>query len=108
MNPGGIRADLDSGPITHGEAFGVQPFNGIVTTKTLTGAQIKTVLEQQFAINSLANPGAVGATARQNLSSSKCPMASRARGPRRRRWQQGQRHPPNGTPIDPLAPTASR
>ena len=52
------------GPVTHGEAFSVQPFSNIVTTKTMTGAQIETVLEQQFTVNSLANPGAVGATLR--------------------------------------------
>jgi len=48
MNPGGIRANLDAGVITHGEAFSVQPFSNIVTTKTFTGAQIETILEQQF------------------------------------------------------------
>ena len=63
MNPGGIRANLD-GEVTHGEAFSVQPFSNIVTTKTMTGAQIKIVLEQQFTLNSLANPGAVGSTLR--------------------------------------------
>ena len=63
MNPGGIRSNLE-GEITHGEAFAVQPFSNIVTTKTMTGAQIKTVLEQQFTVNSLSNPGAVGATLR--------------------------------------------
>ena len=63
MNPGGIRSNLE-GEITHGEAFAVQPFSNIVTTKTMTGAQIKTVLEQQFTVNSLASPGAVGSTLR--------------------------------------------
>ncbi len=48
MNPGGIRANLDAGTITHGEAFSVQPFSNIVTTKTFTGAQIETILERQF------------------------------------------------------------
>ncbi len=56
MNPGGIRADLiygnsaggePPGQVTYGEAFTVQPFNNLVTTQTFTGAQIKTVLEQQ-------------------------------------------------------------
>ena len=51
MNPGGIRANFDAGPITHGEAFAVQPFSNIVTTMTLTGAQIDTVLEQQFTVS---------------------------------------------------------
>ena len=63
MNPGGIRANLE-GQVTHGEAFSVQPFSNIVTTKTMTGAQIKIVLEQQFSLNSLANPSAVGTTPR--------------------------------------------
>ena len=58
MNPGGIRADLvyaqlaggeAPGQVTYGEAFTVQPFNNLVTTQTFTGAQIKAVLEQQFA-----------------------------------------------------------
>ncbi|SNY51729.1 bifunctional metallophosphatase/5'-nucleotidase [Paractinoplanes atraurantiacus] len=58
MNPGGIRADFDAeassggeanGQVTYGEAFTVQPFNNLVVTQTFTGAQIKTVLEQQFA-----------------------------------------------------------
>jgi 5'-nucleotidase len=57
MNPGGIRANLDAGDITHGEAFSVQPFSNIVTTLTLTGAQIDTLLEQQFSINSGSNAG---------------------------------------------------
>jgi 5'-nucleotidase len=58
MNPGGIRSDFlaaaspggeSAGEITYGEAFTVQPFNNLVVTQTLTGAQIKEVLEQQFA-----------------------------------------------------------
>jgi 5'-nucleotidase len=58
MNPGGIRADLSyafspggeqPGQVTYGEAFTVQPFNNLVVTRTYTGAQVKEVLEQQFA-----------------------------------------------------------
>ncbi len=48
MNPGGIRNSLDAGPVTYGEAFAVQPFNNYLVTLTLTGAQIKTLLAQQF------------------------------------------------------------
>ena len=46
-NPGGIRADLDAGPVTYGEAFSVQPFANILQTITLTGTQLDAVLEQQ-------------------------------------------------------------
>ncbi len=57
QNPGGIRADLlfaqisggeASGQVTYGEAFTVQPFGNSLVTLTLTGAQLKTALEQQF------------------------------------------------------------
>lgn len=58
MNPGGIRADLSyvgspagegDGNVTYGEMFTVQPFGNSLVTMTLTGAQIDTLLEQQFA-----------------------------------------------------------
>ena len=57
MNPGGIRADLTypsspagegDGNVTYGEAFTVQPFGNSLVTMSLTGAQIDTLLEQQF------------------------------------------------------------
>ena len=35
--------------MTYGEVFTVQPFNNLVVTVTLTGAQLKEVLEQQCA-----------------------------------------------------------
>ena len=48
MNAGGIRADINAGPITYGEAFSVQPFANVLVTMDMTGAQIKALLEQQF------------------------------------------------------------
>ena len=57
MNPGGIRADFTysqisggelAGEVTYGEAFTVQPFGNSLVTMSLTGAQIDTLLEQQF------------------------------------------------------------
>ncbi len=51
MNPGGIRGDFNctASPcdITFGQAFLVQPFGNTLTVMTLTGAQIKELLEQQ-------------------------------------------------------------
>ena len=56
-NPGGIRTDLTfagspvgegDGVVTYGEAFAVQPFSNVMQTITLTGAQVKAVLEQQW------------------------------------------------------------
>jgi 5'-nucleotidase len=56
MNPGGIRTDLVFAPsgtelpgqVTFAEAFAVQPFSNLLVTMTLTGAQIDTLLEQQW------------------------------------------------------------
>lgn len=51
MNPGGIRADLDpngDGVITYQESYSVQPFGNTYGTLDITGAQIYTMLEQQW------------------------------------------------------------
>lgn len=57
MNPGGVRTDLlyapsgaaDSpGVVTYAEAASVQPFSNTLVTLELTGAQLRTVLEQQW------------------------------------------------------------
>ncbi|MEV6228695.1 bifunctional metallophosphatase/5'-nucleotidase [Saccharopolyspora shandongensis] len=59
-NPGGIRTDLvhasspedeGDGVVTYGEAYAVQPFGNVMQTMTLTGAQLKNVLEQQWQPN---------------------------------------------------------
>jgi 5'-nucleotidase len=51
MNPGGVRADFPcaAGPcdLTFGQAFTVQPFGNSLVVMTLTGAQLKALLEQQ-------------------------------------------------------------
>ncbi|MFC4809186.1 bifunctional 2',3'-cyclic-nucleotide 2'-phosphodiesterase/3'-nucleotidase [Paenibacillus sp. GCM10023250] len=48
MNPGGIRADLPKGPIVYSDLFRIQPFGNQLVKMTLTGAQIKTLLQQQW------------------------------------------------------------
>lgn len=48
MNPGGLRADLASGDVTYAEAAAVQPFANTLVSMKLTGAQIKSVLEEQW------------------------------------------------------------
>ena len=48
MNPGGVRADMDAGEITWKEAYTVQPFGNDLVKMTVTGADIKTLLEQQW------------------------------------------------------------
>jgi 5'-nucleotidase len=57
MNPGGLRTDIafagsaageGDGRVTFRELFDVQPFSNTVNAVTVTGADIKAVLEQQF------------------------------------------------------------
>jgi 5'-nucleotidase len=45
-NAGGLRADIDAGPITLEEIFTVLPFNNTLVTMDLTGAQVVRVLEE--------------------------------------------------------------
>jgi 5'-nucleotidase len=57
MNPGGIRAELNCSttcsaaspaPVTYNQLFTVQPFNNVMTVKTMTGDMIYRLLEQQW------------------------------------------------------------
>jgi len=50
-NPGGVRSDItrkDEGAVTYGDVFASQPFRNQLVTLTLTGMQIKNMLEQQW------------------------------------------------------------
>jgi 5'-nucleotidase len=50
-NPGGLRADVaakDDDAVTYGDLFASQPFRNQLVTLTLSGNQIKTMLEQQW------------------------------------------------------------
>jgi 5'-nucleotidase len=50
-NPGGIRIDIarkDEGAVTYADLFASQPFRNQLVTLTLTGKQIKDMLEQQW------------------------------------------------------------
>ena len=48
MNPGGIRAELLAGEVIWGELFTIQPFSNDLVSMDLTGAQIRSLLEQQW------------------------------------------------------------
>jgi 5'-nucleotidase len=50
-NPGGVRSDIamkPDGTVSYGDVFAAQPFRNQLVTLTLTGAQIKAMLEQQW------------------------------------------------------------
>jgi 5'-nucleotidase len=63
INSGGVRAGFRTGAdgaVTYGALFTLQPFGNTLVVLELSGAQLKTVLEQQFA-------DAVPATIKQSL-----------------------------------------
>ncbi len=60
-NHGGVRADIvpaADGSVTFGQLFAMQPFGNNVVVRTLTGAQLTALLEQQFdsGTNTVARP----------------------------------------------------
>lgn len=59
MNPGGVRADLlygTDGAMTVRDVADVQPFANTLVTVTLTGAQLKAVLEEQWQPGGASRP----------------------------------------------------
>lgn len=52
MNRGGVRTDLraDGGYLTYSDVFAVHPFGNSLITLNLTGAEIDTLLEQQWTV----------------------------------------------------------
>jgi 5'-nucleotidase len=51
INSGGVRTDLvprPDGSITYGQIFALEPFGNTLVVRTLTGAQLKALLEHQF------------------------------------------------------------
>lgn len=51
INSGGVRTDIvprADGSVTFGQVFAAQPFGNSLVVKTLTGAQLKALLEQGF------------------------------------------------------------
>ncbi len=56
QNPGGTRADLDEGEVTFKEAASILPFANTLMTTQITGAQFKTLLEQQWQPDGSSRP----------------------------------------------------
>lgn len=48
-NGGGVRAPLEKGPVTYGQAITVAPFNNTLVLLDLTGAEIRAMLEHGVA-----------------------------------------------------------
>src|SRR5690606_31377120 len=59
MNPGGVRADIqgdDEGVVTYRQVATAQPFGNTLVTLDLTGAQIVSVLEEQWQPEGASRP----------------------------------------------------
>ncbi len=104
MNPGGVRQNFGfvyagspvgegDGNVTYGEAFIIQPFGNSLVTMTLTGAQIKTMLEQQWQASGTTNILAPSATFKYSWNGTQ-PIGSRI--------VPGSMTI-NGVPVDPAA-----
>ncbi|MEQ4485833.1 bifunctional metallophosphatase/5'-nucleotidase [Cohnella silvisoli] len=49
MNGGGVRDNLDAGPVTWGELFNIQPFANTLVKVDVTGAQFKEILNAMIS-----------------------------------------------------------
>ncbi len=56
MNPGGLRADLAAGPITWGDVLTLHPFGNHILKISMTGAQLRQALEEQWSADPAAIP----------------------------------------------------
>jgi 2',3'-cyclic-nucleotide 2'-phosphodiesterase/3'-nucleotidase len=50
QNNGGIRADLDAGPVTVGDVYEIMPFDNLIAWVKLSGAQLLDVIEHGLAL----------------------------------------------------------
>ena len=88
-NAGGLRADIDAGPITLQEVYAVLPFNNTLVTMDLTGAQVIQVLEE----GANSQYGTVQVSGLQWAYNADAPFGDRVTSVAL----------PDGTPIDPTA-----
>lgn len=63
VNATGVRVSLPAGDIRYDKAFSMMPFGNNLVVMTLTGAQLKTVLEQQYNAKDPAGAKRVAALA---------------------------------------------
>jgi 5'-nucleotidase len=57
VNATGVRVDLPGGDVRYKDAFAMMPFGNNLVVMSLTGAQLKAALEQQYAIPPRPNSG---------------------------------------------------
>lgn len=95
VNATGVRISLAAGDIRYDKAFSMMPFGNNLVVMTLTGAQLKTAIEQQYAIPIRAGASRPSALAPSQGFTYAVDMA-RPKGERVVEMRL------NGKPIDPL------
>lgn len=86
MNPGGLRADLDAGPLTFGDIYEVLPFDNTLALVTMTGDELKRLLQIAYGTKR-----SVFQISGLKVSLARCPGPERFLGATF----------PNGRPLDP-------
>jgi 5'-nucleotidase len=74
LNAGGLRADLPAGELTYGALFEAIPFDNAIATLSVTGAELRAVLDALLA-HSRGSPQVSGL----RLAIVRCPGAARIR-----------------------------
>lgn len=58
INAGGVRGNLEAGPVTYGQAISIQPFGNSLVVLDVTGAELKQALEQGTGAGGQLTPSA--------------------------------------------------
>lgn len=74
MNPGGLRADLDAGPLTFGDIYEVLPFDNTVSLVSMTGEELQRLLQLVFSGRGVFQVSGL------KVSLAKCPGPQRFQG----------------------------
>ncbi|HEX8698759.1 MAG TPA: bifunctional UDP-sugar hydrolase/5'-nucleotidase [Myxococcaceae bacterium] len=85
MNPGGLRADIDAGPLTFGDVYEVLPFDNTVSIVSMTGEELKRLLQFVYG------PKGVFQVSGLKVKLARCPGPQRFQGATLA----------NGKPLDP-------
>ncbi len=85
---GGIRSEVDAGPVTYGELFSAKPFGQKLVRMDLSGAEVESILERQYR-EGRDRPLQVSGLRFPTTPPARSVIASRAsRFPTARRWIQ--------------------
>jgi 5'-nucleotidase len=74
LNPGGLRADIDAGPLTFGDIYEVLPFDNTVAFVTMSGEELKRLLQIAYGTRGVYQVSGL------KVSLARCPGPERFKG----------------------------